>query len=378
MAPVALDVAHKLEETFQPSVLTAKAKLPSLTESYKTLPAQWMRDESIFELEKRAIFSKVWLLTSHTCHFSKPGDYISGNYVFSYFIIRDRDDNYQAFHNFDEVEGFDKAANGLFKIHTHVTPQGFIFLNFDASPNPVPFEEHFAQLPAEWKDTDFSEYEPYYNRQALGNFNWKVMTDGYQECYHCPIAHPGFADSLDLKNYQVEPLTNSARHSAPKKSNPEEMQRFTFVFPTNGVTVTPEMWYIMRTVPLSATTTRMEFDVRAIITVFSRKGVSQDVLLENREFFTQVQKEDFDLCEGVQRGLNAGVYSTGVLHPKEENGVLYYQSRVLHYCESHLEAERRTGKEIHPSRPSQEASSDSCSASRICSELDEGKGTLAW
>ena len=41
-----------------------------------------------------------------------------------------------------------------------------------------------------------------------------------------------FLQSLDLKNYQVEPLSNSARHSAPKKCNPEELQRFTFVFPT--------------------------------------------------------------------------------------------------------------------------------------------------
>ena len=35
-----------------------------------------------------------------------------------------------------------------------------------------------------------------------------------------------------MYKYQVEPLSNSARHSAPKKSNPEEEQRFTFVFPT--------------------------------------------------------------------------------------------------------------------------------------------------
>ena len=48
---------------------------------------------------------------------------------------------------------------GLFKIHTHVTPQGFIFINFDSSPTPIPFEEHFDQLPREWKDTDFTQYE---------------------------------------------------------------------------------------------------------------------------------------------------------------------------------------------------------------------------
>ena len=65
------------------------------------------------------------------------------------------------------------------------------------------------------------------------------------------------------------------------------------------------------------------------------------------QFFTQVQQEDFDLCEGVQRNLITGIYNKGeralvslshriyilmrlgLVHPKEELGVLYYQQRVL-------------------------------------------------
>ncbi|EJD06366.1 Rieske [2Fe-2S] domain protein [Fomitiporia mediterranea MF3/22] len=413
MSPVATDAVSSFKESFGVETTSLKAKLPLPASDHSTLPAQWMRDESIFELEKRAIFSKVWLLTSHTSHFSKPGDYISGNNVFDYFIIRDKDDNYQAFHNvcrhraypvvsksegsslvigckyhgwsynakgdlvkapkFDTVPGFDKKANGLFKIHTHVTTQGFIFLNFDASPNPVPFEDHFAQLPAEWKDTDFTQYEPYYYRQVVGNFNWKTMSDGYQECYHCTIAHPGFSQSLDLTGYTVEPLSNSARHTVPLKSNPEEKQSFVFIFPTHGVTVAPEVWYILRSVPLSATKTRMEFDV------FRRKGVPEEVLLENRKFYTQVQQEDFDLCENAQRGLNAGIYHKGVLHPEEEKGVLYYQSRVLDFCQTHLQLERQLGKVIYPARPlsQDDGEAPSCEASRLCAELD-ANGTMSW
>ena len=44
-------------------------------------------------------------------------------------------------------------------MHTHVTPQGFIFLNFDASPTPVPFAEHFGHLTDEWKFLNQDEYE---------------------------------------------------------------------------------------------------------------------------------------------------------------------------------------------------------------------------
>ncbi|KLO05502.1 Rieske [2Fe-2S] domain protein [Schizopora paradoxa] len=394
------------------STVFSQSSPPPPPNKNKSLPAQWMYDEKIFNLEKRAIFSKVWLLTSHTSFFKKPGDYISGNYVFDYLIIRDQNNNYQAFHNvcrhrafpvvtkphgsslvigckyhgwsynakgdlvkapkFQSVEGFDKSKNGLLKVHTHVTSQGFIFLNFDASSNPVPFEDHFAALPQEWGTLDEDAYELFYQRQAVGNFNWKTFMDGYQECYHCSIAHPGFAKMLDLDSYRVEPLSNSARHSASKRTNPEDLQKFTFVFPTNGVTVTHEMWYIMRTVPVTATTCRMEFDV------FSRKGTPKEKLDEYKKFFTQVQQEDFDLCEATQKGLNANIYQRGSLHPGVENGVLFYQGRVVDYCEKHLEAERRAGKEIYPARHLLTDDDDTCPENRICKQLGNEGGELSW
>lgn len=74
------------------------------------------------------------------------------------------------------MEGFDKSANvsqlasvsleclsvteqGLIKIHTHVTSQGMIFINFDSSPSPVSFDEHFGHLTREWAGHDFTVYE---------------------------------------------------------------------------------------------------------------------------------------------------------------------------------------------------------------------------
>ena len=46
-------------ESYEPASQSLKAKVRQTSAtSMKSLPAQWMRDESIFELEKRAIFSK--------------------------------------------------------------------------------------------------------------------------------------------------------------------------------------------------------------------------------------------------------------------------------------------------------------------------------
>ena len=34
--------------------------------------------------------------------------------------------------------------------------------------------------------------------------NWKVVVENYLECYHCPVAHPSFADVIDLNSYTIE------------------------------------------------------------------------------------------------------------------------------------------------------------------------------
>ena len=104
----------------------------------------------------------------------------------NFFLIRDKDGNINAFHNICRHRGhpvttkatgsstvlacrfhgwsylpngdlhkareyynlpdFNPKQHGLFKIHTHVTAQGFIFVNFDARETPaVSFEEQFGE-----------------------------------------------------------------------------------------------------------------------------------------------------------------------------------------------------------------------------------------
>ncbi|KAG8778201.1 hypothetical protein FRC12_025113 [Ceratobasidium sp. 428] len=393
------------------SALTYPESEPSspVDSSNKSLPAQWYRDERIYHIERRAIFSKLWLE-------------LAG---YSYFVIMTKEGNYNAFHNvcrhrafplvhkdtgsstvigckyhgwsyspstgglikapkFNTVPSFKPSENSLFRIRTHVTSAGFIFVNFAANidndegvppvpseadmplrsdPSRIPpgtcdltFEEHFGDLVNEWSQFKPQEYEYAYSWRIDGAYNWKTLMDGYQECYHCTIAHPGFAKSLSLDTYKVTPKSNFARHTAdnstkatavqPKGAGPDDAPpTFTFVFPSCGVTVTDVMWYMMRVIPLSATQTRMEYDV------FKRKTVSTEQLKEYMQFYEQVEEEDYFLCVATQRNLNTGIYSRGVLHPSNENGVLYYQGRVKHYVEEHLALEQKLGHEWNPAQP---------------------------
>ncbi len=37
--------------------------------------------------------------------------------------------------------------------------------------------------------------------------NWKTMLENYLECYHCPVAHPGFSAAIDVDqdSYKLTP-----------------------------------------------------------------------------------------------------------------------------------------------------------------------------
>jgi phenylpropionate dioxygenase-like ring-hydroxylating dioxygenase large terminal subunit len=54
----------------------------------------------MYELERRAIFSKRWLLVTHKSRFTKTGDYIRYDEAgFAFFLCQDRQGNLNGFHN---------------------------------------------------------------------------------------------------------------------------------------------------------------------------------------------------------------------------------------------------------------------------------------
>ena len=157
----------------------------------------------------------------------------------NFILIRDKDGNINAFHNicrhrghpvtqkasgsstvlacrfhawsylangdlhtaraYTQLPDFEPKEHGLFKIHTHVTAQGFVFVNFDASETPaVSFEEQFGEDfepmpksgPGKEVGDEFElfprggwEYDHTWNSSVAGTeFNWKTFVDGFQVC----------------------------------------------------------------------------------------------------------------------------------------------------------------------------------------------------
>lgn len=100
----------------------------------------------------------------------------------------------------------------------------------------------------------------------------------------------------------------------------------------------------MRVVPLTSTTTMMQYEV------YRHNDASDEEFQDIDKFFKQVESEDKDLCTAAQKNLNSGTYIAGDLHSFNEKGVLFFQNHVKELVMAHRESERESGGEIWPTR----------------------------
>jgi choline monooxygenase len=74
-----------------------------------------------------------------------------------------------------------------------------------------------------------------------------------------------------------------------------------------------------RVIPLGLDRCRVDFDY-----FYGDDGAARSD--RDREFSDEIQREDIDICERVQRGLSSGGYVPGRLSPKREAGVWHFQN----------------------------------------------------
>ncbi|KAG4439938.1 hypothetical protein IFR05_004564 [Cadophora sp. M221] len=378
------------------------------------LPSRWFRDEKIFQLERRAIFSRYWHIASFVAKFEKTGDYLTMEmFGWPFFLIKDKNGEINAFHNvcrhrghpittkqsssaavltcrfhgwtylpngslhtareYTDLTSFDPSTHSLFKIHTHITAQGFIFVNFDASPTPsITFTSQFGDdfdpcppspagkvigneyallpTPSEWT------YDHTWHSSSIGtNYNWKTFADGFQECYHCATGHPStLPRDFALNEYYLRQGHGASRHFLPAR--PEKAEELgesyiTWLYPAGSIIFSGSLLFIARFDARGALDTRYESQT------YRRSGMGGEGeeherwLREEVGYWRFVEKEDVELAVAAQRGFDGGVLGRGRLHPVQEHAIKWYQDKVRKTLLEHKEMEIKEGKIINYATP---------------------------
>ncbi|KAG9699794.1 Rieske 2Fe-2S family protein, partial [Aureobasidium melanogenum] len=392
--------------------------LAGKSEPQKNLPASWYRSDALYELERRAIFQRSWIILTHSLRFAKAGDYMSFTVSgISFFLIQDREGNINGFHNvcrhraypvvqsqcgtasilscryhgwsysakghltkaprFDTVDGFDKNEHGLLPINVHVDKAGFIWVNLQAGEPDIKWDDKFKGIDesSRMKMFDFAKefkFDHYWEMDVKAN--WKSLIDNYNECYHCATSHPLIAGVSDLTKYRVDPTNGYMEHNIFNKTQTDGQFRrnITFFYPTTSVTVTDNFFYIQRMFPVTATTSKIEYEV------FRHTNAGDEEFKAINDFYVQVLNEDKELCEAAQQNLSAGVFVNGELHPEKEKGPLCFQKDVREMVMEHRKKEEEQGGEaIWPAIPKASSSVKQKEEEHFVSKLDEAAGCIS-
>jgi choline monooxygenase len=350
--------------------------LASLEQGY-TLPATWYTDPILFAREKARIFKQSWQYVGLAEQVENAGDFFTCTMGDVPIVVtRDESGTLRAFINVCRHRGSElvlqacgnrktlqchyhawtynldgnlRSAPGMknepgfdttqFSLHqAQIDTWGpFIFVNPDK--NAAPLKHVLGELPELLKATGLRLNEVKWRVRRTYEIaaNWKVVVDNYLECYHCPVAHPGFSSVIDVNNYTVTEYEYFSTQGGPKKkagktgkaeiySTSGEVKDgfYAYLWPNFTLNVYPGPGNLSLNLflPIAVDKTLAIFDYCFV------DEVSKEDEENFARFIDQVQDEDTVLCESVQRGLNSGFFEQGKLMLHRENGLRHFQKLV--------------------------------------------------
>jgi choline monooxygenase len=342
-----------------------------------TIPARLYVDPVYLALEQERIFSRTWQLVARTEQLEQPGDYVvvdvAGDSV---VLVRDAD-GLRGYHNvclhragpvaqgcgrrqtlqcryhgwtytlrgellrapeMEGAEGFDPAHFRLQPVQ--VAAWGpLVFANLD--PKAPPLAHFLEDVPVR-----AAAFAPEGMRWVMRKdyelaCNWKVYVDNYLEGYHLPVVHPGLHKELDYDQYRVEPHRYwSIQHAPlrPVRGAADDRQyvaaegqaaeaQYYWLFPNVMLNLYLGQLQTNVVLPMGHDRTRVIFEWFA--TEPPADPATDPAWSRLVAFSDEIQREDIEICEVVQKNLRSRIYDRGRYSATRENGVHHFHS-LLH------------------------------------------------
>ncbi|MFP5247778.1 MAG: aromatic ring-hydroxylating oxygenase subunit alpha, partial [Thermoanaerobaculia bacterium] len=328
-----------------------------------TLSSRFYTDPAVLELENRNVFGRTWQLAGHVEQVKEGGQYFTTSIgAEPVLVVRGNDGELRAMSNvcrhragpiakgegkkpvlqcgyhgwvyaldgrlrttpeFEGVAEFDKASCRLPQFRAEVW-NDLVFVNLD--PDVEPLRDFLGELLHDMPKHDYSGFRLAKRKVWELDCNWKVYVDNYLEGYHIPIVHPGLFRELDYPNYRTETKRNYSIQFAPTR-RPERIRttagddqvRYFWIFPNLMLSVYPDNFSTNLIVPLGHGRTATIFDW-----YFKDPESVQKQIDDTVEFSDEIQIEDIEICETVQKGLRSSTYDAGRFSPQRENGVHHF------------------------------------------------------
>jgi Rieske 2Fe-2S family protein len=227
---------------------------------------------------------------------------------------------------FREVASFDPAAHGLVRLPAEVW-HGWVFVNALGTAGPL--AAHLGGL-----EDLVAPYAPV--RLVLGATheyvvaaNWKVITENYHECYHCPLIHPELCEvspptsgsnfdlpgvwvggTMDLRDGADTMSLTGGSDGVPIEGVDPRVVLYLGLLPNLLLSLHPDYVMTHRMTPLAPDRTQVE-----CAWYFPSADVDPAYAVD---FWDTTNRQDWGACESVQRGLASPHFRPGPLAPNED------------------------------------------------------------
>ncbi len=335
-----------------------------------TLPSSWYVDPVRFEAEKSGIFHRSWQYAGNLDQLALPGSFFTmrtGDIPI--VLTRDSGGKLHAFanvcrHRGSEVvlecagnrqtlqchyHGWTYNLDGTLRTAPHAADEPsfnpaslglvefpieswgpLIFVNPD--PQTEPLRKILGDLPRVFERERIEIGRLKFVRRDIYEIaaNWKITVENFDECYHCPIAHPAFSRVFDVDNYEVDVEHEYfTLYRAPYLKSQGARVVYASIWPSLmlGLSADPLALQIICSRPVDAGHTWQAVDY------YFADGTPDQVIREYVAFTDLVNREDIVLCESVQRGMLSGVVNRGRLMLSRERGIQHFQRLVARLCD---------------------------------------------
>jgi phenylpropionate dioxygenase-like ring-hydroxylating dioxygenase large terminal subunit len=228
--------------------------------------------------------------------------------------------------------------------------QGWLFAN--ASGDAPPFEEHAGNLEDLIRNYGCEDLVVAVRYDYQIAANWKILVENYHECYHCSSIHPELCKvspprsgedheargawiggSMELEDH-AETMSLTGESFAPKLPHLTALQErevyYYQLFPNLLLSLHPDYVMTHRLRPLAPDRTAVECEW-----LFSKAAVESEGFDPSyaSEFWDITNGQDWEACEGVQRGASSRGYRQGPLSPEESTSGKFVATVARGYLE---------------------------------------------
>ena len=276
-----------------------------------TLSADWYVNSEIYEHERQSVFGDSWVHVGYDSDIPNVGDVLSESVAeVEIEVVRTKSGALVAIAFLSPMNRESILVESF---------RGMIFVALDTSNCSL--VEWLDQFPTALVDLPLEELVFHSRTVRRVKCNWKTYADNFLEGYHVPSVHPEMARDADASNYSVI-LGDDRRwnvHVMPPRGD-SVFGMFGWLYPSFAFNVVPGGWAVERWLPRGHHEIDLFFEY-----FFQPDAPDIDRIHAMNE---TVAEEDVRICEAVQRNLESGVYSEGLLSPKWEEPLLVFHDMI--------------------------------------------------